>query len=110
MEHTLAVTTAALLLVITLIAALFALNGRSSPEEEALTPKSNISVEENFPAMSLGVYQGRLALFLGDGRYPNEIYDIRIRSLPPKDREKLAKGLPVASEEELFRLLEDYSS
>lgn len=109
MEHTFSVTAAALLLVITLTAALFALNGKFSPKEEALIPQNSVAMEES-PTMTLGVYQGCLALFLGDGRYPNEIYDIRIRSLPLKDREKLNKGLPVASQEELSRLLEDYSS
>lgn len=110
MERTLAVTVASLLLVMTLILGLFALNGRFSPKQETLTSQSGVAAEEPAPTMTLGVYQGKLALFLGDGRYPNEIYNVRVRSLPPEDREKLAEGLSVSSEAELLRLLEDYSS
>ena len=110
MEHTLAITAAALLLVFTLVAGLFALCGPASPKQETVLPQSGVAALEASPSMTLGVYQGRLALFLGDGRYPNEVYDVWIRSLPPEDRENLSRGIFVSSEAELLRLLEDYTS
>ena len=111
MEHTLAVTVSALLLVFVLVFSAFALSGAfPSEKEEAAKLQSNIPVEETEKTMKLGAYQGRLALFIGDGRYPNEVYETRIRSLPEEDQKRISEGIFVSSEAELTLLLEDLTS
>ena len=111
MEHTLAITVSALLLVFALVFSAFALNGSfSSGKEEAAKLQSDIPVGKTEIEMKLGAYQGHLALFIGDGRYPNEVYETLLRSLPEEDRKRISEGIPVSSEAELSRLLEDLTS
>ena len=110
MEHTLAVTVAALLLVSVLILSAFALSGAFPPEEEAAKLQSGVPIEKEETKMILGAYQGRLALYIGDGRYPNEVYETWIRSLPEEDQKRIGEGIPVSSEAELALLLEDLTS
>ena len=109
MERTLAVTVALLLIVFTVVSGAFALSGGFN-RQEAVALESELPVKEAPVSMTLGTYQGHLALFLGDGRYPNEIYDVLLRSLPPEDQKRLSDGLSVSSEAELRRLLEDFTS
>ena len=55
-------------------------------------------------------FGGRLALFAPGGGEPLEVYEIYTRLLPPVDAEALAAGIPVGSEAELDRLLEDFGA
>ena len=95
MEHTFAASIAALLITGTVITGFFALENHFSPEEEK---------------MFLGVFEEKLALFVGKSQYPDTVYDFFIRNLPPEDRERLFEGIPVSSERELESLLEDFMS
>ena len=110
MEHTLAITVSALLLVFVLVFSAFALSGAFSSEEEVTKLQSDIPVDETEKPMTLGAYQGHLALFIGDGRYPNEVYETLLRSLPEEDRKRISEGISVSSEAELALLLEDLTS
>ncbi len=112
MEHTLAITVCALLLTAVLVLGLFALTGFFSlPEETALAAENSAIAEEPAPQkLVLGIFEEKLALFVGTSPYPNKIYDFYARNLPLEDRERLLKGIEVASEEELFALLEDFTS
>lgn len=111
MEHTLAITVSALLLVFALVFSVFSLSGAlPSEKEEAAKLQSDIPVGKTEIEMKLGAYQGHLALFIGDGRYPNEVYETLLRSLPEEDRKRISEGIPVSSEAELSRLLEDLTS
>ena len=59
----------------------------------------------------LGVSDGLVAIFPGDDqKHPVEVTRIELSSLRESDRMMLGAGLPVESEEELARLLEDLGS
>lgn len=60
--------------------------------------------------MLLGLHNGYLALWSGDDPEPVRIYPYSARLLPPADRQALEKGIPVGSDGELSRLLEDFCS
>ncbi|MGN0653784.1 MAG: BofC C-terminal domain-containing protein [Oscillospiraceae bacterium] len=55
-------------------------------------------------------YNGKLAVFNGDDDVPSEIFDVYINSFGEVDRNALYKGITAYSEEELSRLIEDYTS
>lgn len=113
MNHTLAVTAAALLIVALLVLAALALTGAlDTGASGALASESGVSesASEAEKTMYLGIFEGKLALFVGESPYPNVVYDVMVRTLPEADRIRLAEGIPVADEAELARLLEDYTS
>ena len=110
MEHTLAITAAALLLVAALVLCAFALTGFFGGEEQNTDLQSEISVAAASEQMRLGVYRGYLALFVGAAEAPAETYDVMVRTLPDADRARLIAGIPVANEAELRSLLEDFMS
>lgn len=51
---------------------------------------------------------GRIALFRPGEEEPVEVYEIYTHLLPQEDVLSLQKGIPVESEEQLLRLLEDF--
>lgn len=111
MEHTLAVTAAALLLTAALVLCAFALSGFFSGEQADNSAQSAVlSGEAASEQMYLGIYRGYLALFVGTAEAPAETYDVMARTLPEADRARLSAGIPVAGEAELRRLLEDFTS
>ena len=58
----------------------------------------------------LGSFRGYVALFDNEAANPRRIYPYSVGSLPQADRAALEAGIPVANDEELCRLLEDYLS
>ena len=111
MEHTFGATAAALLLTAAIISGLFALENNFSKNAEPLPAESEISASKEEPEKAvLGIFEDKLALFLGESPYPNVIYDFFVRNLPLEDRERLSEGIAVSSEEELESLLEDFMS
>lgn len=63
--------------------------------------------EQNSPYL-LGVSDGNVAVYgREDPKNPVAVTDIRLSSLRERDRALISDGLPVASSEELARLLED---
>ena len=65
--------------------------------------------KQNENEYTLKEYRGNLAVFTDDKNNPFEILDIKTAEFPEKDQQKLKNGITVYSEEELFRLLEDFS-
>lgn len=59
---------------------------------------------------TLGVWEGRLAVFEGTAAFPMKLYDVAIATLPPAEQQKLLKGIAVQTAGELQLLLEDYTS
>ncbi len=55
-------------------------------------------------------FNGMLALYENDLSHPKEIYNISISSFPEEDIKKLKKGIVINEADELYRLLEDYTS
>lgn len=112
MEHSFAVTAALLLALSLVVFGAFAAEKYFSPGEETLVLEENASFEEEpeEEKMLLGIFEGKLALFVGKSPYPNRIYDFLIRTLPQEDRKSLSEGIEIKSEEELESLLEDFMS
>lgn len=111
--HTLAAAAAIFIVAAVLVMCALALSGAfgESSAEPAAKPETEVPVSESSKIqMRLGAFEGKLALFEGESQYPNEIYDLLLRSLPEADRLRLEKGITVYSEEELKRLLEDFTS
>lgn len=61
-------------------------------------------------AYTLGAFDGKLAVFEGDSRFPMKLYDVAIVSLPAEEQQRLTAGIPVSDKGALERLLEDYTS
>ena len=55
-------------------------------------------------------YNGGLAVFRDDEPEPHELYSVAVNTLPEGDRIQLQNGIIVSGDEELRRLLEDYTS
>lgn len=62
------------------------------------------------PAYTLREYDGRLAVFEAGEEEPVRVLDLEVRLLPPYDQGLLRTGIEAADEQELRRLLEDYTS
>ena len=58
----------------------------------------------------LGIYEGRIALWMDGIKKPVYVSEYSANILPPADRERLEKGICVKDREQLNRLLEDYLS
>lgn len=61
------------------------------------------------PMYTIGVWEGRVAVFEGDAAYPKQIYDMPVSGLPPELQQQVREGVAVYSEAELSLLLEDYT-
>lgn len=61
-------------------------------------------------AYRLREYQGKLAVFRAGESEPQQILDLDVSLLPPYDQGQLRAGIAAQGEEELARLLEDYTS
>ena len=55
-------------------------------------------------------YGGKLAVFPYGSTTPSQVLDVYLRTLPSYDRDALASGIEVRDEQELQKLLEDYTS
>ncbi len=62
------------------------------------------------PYRIIGVWEGRLAVYLPQTDMPEIVYDTPIASLPEEEQQKLREGIAVADSEALAKCLEDYGS
>ena len=76
------------------------------PDTQSLSPTSDVQA----PLYTLGLYQGRLALYLPTHTVPETVYDTYAASLPEEHQQALRQGVAVYSEEQLQLLLENYLS
>lgn len=81
------------------ISAYFLLMPLFAPQVETQPPS---------PSYTLSEYNGQLALFRDDQDEPVARYEAYTNLLPPNDVSLLQQGIPVSSQEELQRLLEDF--
>lgn len=61
-------------------------------------------------SMLLKEWNGQVALFSPDGSEPLTVYEVNVQTLPEEERQSLADGITVSSEEELAAILENYTS
>lgn len=69
-----------------------------------------VSKESEMPLYIMKDYKGNPAVFPFLSDEPESILQISTLSLPETDRKILQQGISIYSEEELFSLIEDYSS
>ena len=74
--------------------------------EPILSPVSDARVR----LYTLGLYQGRLALYLPSRTVPETVYDTYAASLPEEEQIALQQGIAVYSQQQLQILLENYLS
>ena len=55
-------------------------------------------------------YNGKIASFYYDDENPIDVFDVSVNSFGEYDKQALYKGIIADSEEELNRLIEDYTS
>lgn len=87
-------------------AAAFSSLHQQRQRENSILSESSISS----PMYWLREYEGRLAVFRDGTDTPVQIIDLDVRTLPPYDQGLLQSGIAADSEQELSRLLEDYTS
>lgn len=63
-----------------------------------------------FCMIILGAHRGYIALWTDPNGEPAKVFPYSIQSLPRSDQKKLEKGIEINSEEDLYRLLQDYLS
>lgn len=62
------------------------------------------------PAYTIGVWEGKVAIFEGADSYPMQILDTDVAGLPEEQRTQVEAGVRVEKAEELYLILEDYTS
>lgn len=60
--------------------------------------------------MILGCQGEYVALFGGESQEPLQVFPYRVAAFPPADQQSLRAGIPVADQEQLAGLLEDFFS
>ena len=55
-------------------------------------------------------YKNKVAVYSNGSIEPTEVFDIYISSLPEADRDLLVKGIEVDSDDELYKMIEDFTS
>lgn len=58
----------------------------------------------------LGVHKGYIALWKDGDPEPVRVFPYRVSGLPLQDQQFLERGIPITSQSELHRLLQDYLS
>lgn len=91
-------------LVILSLSAFFSLNAGEAP---AAAEKTNETVA---PKYTFSQYQGQLALYERGFAMPVEIYDVYLEMLPQEEQQKIITGIPAQTDEEIQKIIEDYTS
>ena len=117
-KRTIALMTAAVLVIIAALAITLAMTlqrvedtplDSSETSGDAVSHVAEPTAVPNEAAYRLGVWEGKLAVFIGSSLTPNEVYDVYIASLPEAEQARLQEGI-VCDTPTLERLLEDYTS
>ncbi len=89
-------------------------SGAGRQEKQEIIVGEGISNQSVAPSRTvkymLREYQGRLAVFTGENKEPDMVFDVYIHYLPEADRELLKQGIAVENYEQLTKLIEDYIS
>lgn len=75
-------------------------------ETEVINAETVVSDERYI----LKEYNGKIASFYYNDENPIDIFDVSVNSFGEYDKQSLYKGIIAHSEEELNRLIEDYTS
>jgi len=83
------------------------MNGNEKKETEVINAETIVSEEKYY---ILKEYNGKIASFYYDDEDPIDVFDVSVNSFGEYDKQALYKGIVAYSEEELNRLIEDYTS
>ncbi|MBQ8727005.1 MAG: hypothetical protein IJY83_00760 [Oscillospiraceae bacterium] len=83
------------------------MNGDEKKETEVINAETIVSEEKYY---ILKEYNGKIASFYYDDEDPIDVFDVSVNSFGEYDKQALYKGIVAYSEEELNRLIEDYTS
>lgn len=61
------------------------------------------------PIFLIGEWEGQVAVFEGGQKFPMQVYDVYISTLPEEAQKQVRQGIAADDEAELFTLLEDYT-
>ena len=81
----------------------------SGTQDNCTTVGGGMSSPDKVLLYQLKEYDGRIALYGGDGMLV-ELLDVYVFTLPDSDRAELSSGIPLYSETELLSILQDYTS
>ncbi len=97
------------LLVLPLAAALTGLSSYALIQANAPEPLPVSAPAEPAAKYAARIVEGRVAIYRAGARFPMEVTEIEVSSLPRADREALEAGIDLPDEEAIAHLLEDYS-
>lgn len=86
------------------VSAAFALNATQAP-----APVTD-AAQKHEPKYVFSQYKGRLALFQRDFAMPVEIFDVYLNAFPQEEQERILAGISAESDEEIQKIIEDYTS
>lgn len=99
-----AVAVTAIVLAAVFAGAAFSLGAKD--DRAAILPESTTLM----PLYTLSEYDGKLALFKRGYSMPVEIYDVYLSSLPDSEQSKIKDGISAESDDEILKIIEDYTS
>ena len=84
--------------------------GQTIHHEKEISRHEAIAAQEKEPVYcTVREYEGKLGVFRREENMPYITIDVRVSMLPEQDREQFRSGVELFSEEELRRLIEDFS-
>lgn len=92
------------LVLVTLVTALALQAGDGNAQAATQVQKSAA------PKYVFSQYEGRLALYERGYAMPVEIYDVYLRNFPQDEQERITAGIPAETDEEIQKIIEDYTS
>lgn len=98
------IVAASVLLLTVFAVAAFSLGAKY---EKATPPPETTSPS---PLYTLSQYDGKLALFKRGYSMPIEIYEVYLSSLPQDEQSKIKSGISAQTDEEILKIIEDYTS
>lgn len=83
---------------------------RGSATAPSIVSGEESAAEPSAPSVygTLGVWEGRLALFCGENT-PDTVYDVWVESLPPKAQQELEAGIVAPTRAAFLSLLQEYT-
>lgn len=78
-----------------------------STMQESRIVSESVSLEYKYIVKE---YEGKIGVFLYGEESPMRVYQVPVEQLPEYDVLQLKKGIRIANDEELFQIIEDYTT
>lgn len=80
------------------------------PEPQTQSESQQMNASQEKPMYEMGIWEGKVAVFLPGTDHPMRITGMPVASLPDADQAALKARIPVYDAQELASFLEDYGS